>query len=113
VTTLFRFLPAILWASFIFVVSSQPKLPAAPLSFEGLDKLLHAAVYAVLALALLFGGRGRRPWMWIAVAVLYGLSDEIHQSFVPNRQADLLDVLADAAGAALAVAGWLKYRNRS
>jgi VanZ family protein len=113
VSTLLRFLPAVLWASFIFFVSSQSKLPAAPVSFEGLDKLLHAGVYAMLALALLFGGRGHRPWLWVAVAVLYGLSDEIHQSFIPNRQADLLDLLADAAGAAFAVAGWLKYRRRS
>lgn len=33
-------------------------------------------------------------------SVLYGVSDELHQYFVPNRLCDLYDVLADAAGAA-------------
>jgi VanZ family protein len=36
-------------------------------------------------------------------AALFGLSDEIHQSFVPFRTADAWDVLADALGAALGV----------
>ena len=33
--------------------------------------------------------------------ILYGVSDEIHQMFVPHRYADLTDVLSDAAGAAI------------
>jgi VanZ family protein len=113
VSTLLRFLPAILWAAFIFMVSAQSRLPTVPGSFDGIDKLLHAGVYAVLALALLFGGRGARPLLWVTVAALYGVSDEIHQHFVPNRHTDVLDLLADTAGAALAVAAWLKYRRRS
>jgi VanZ family protein len=36
-------------------------------------------------------------------AVIFGLSDEIHQSLVPLRTADAWDVLADAIGAALGV----------
>jgi VanZ family protein len=34
--------------------------------------------------------------------VLYGVSDEWHQSFVSGRTSDLLDVAADASGASLA-----------
>lgn len=40
----------------------------------------------------------------IALAVLYAISDEIHQSFVPTRVGSALDVLIDTAGAATAVA---------
>lgn len=36
-------------------------------------------------------------------ATLYGVFDEIHQAFVPGRQASALDVFIDAAGAACAV----------
>jgi VanZ family protein len=36
--------------------------------------------------------------MSIGSATLYGISDEIHQIFVPFRQADILDAVADAIG---------------
>lgn len=107
-----RFLPAVAWAAALFWGSSQPHVPTPPFGFEGLDKLIHAAVYAVLALLLLFADRrpvGWRAWFWVGVACLYGLSDEIHQHFVPPRQADPLDLTADAAGAVGAVALWLRF----
>lgn len=84
------------------------------LRFPGSDKLLHAAAYAVLAAAALVAVpdslRRRRPCR-AALTVflfscLYGISDELHQSFVPGRDASLPDVAADAAGAALAVSVW-------
>ena len=37
------------------------------------------------------------------LTVLYGISDEFHQSFVPSRDASVLDVLADLAGALLGI----------
>ena len=38
----------------------------------------------------------------IVASALYGVTDEIHQYFVPMRQADVWDVVADAAGATIA-----------
>ena len=38
-----------------------------------------------------------------SIAVAYGVTDEWHQSFVPGRDADLWDVVADALGATLAI----------
>lgn len=35
---------------------------------------------------------------WL-LTVCYGISDEIHQAFVPTRQMSLWDLLADALGA--------------
>jgi len=61
---------------------------------------------------------GLTGWRWRRIAgatllgafvitVLYGVSDEFHQSFVPGRTPDVADVAADAAGAALALtAAW-------
>ena len=39
----------------------------------------------------------------ILAGLLWGCSDEIHQSFTPGRDVEIGDVLADTAGVALAV----------
>jgi VanZ family protein len=74
------------------------------------DKLLHAVGYAglgVLALRAFHGGfeRLRRtPTLSAAVVVvLWGISDEFHQSFVPGRDASVGDVAADMVGFVIAV----------
>ena len=101
--------PAILWLTLIFVLSSQPTLPS---TGQVTDKQAHAFTYGVLALLCLMG---LTRWRWrsiagasllgaFALAVLYGVSDEIHQAFVPGRNPDVADVAADAAGAAIALA---------
>jgi VanZ family protein len=48
-----------------------------------------------------------------ALAVLYAISDEWHQFYVPGRYSDVRDVLVDAAGAltALLLAQWLQRRR--
>jgi len=43
----------------------------------------------------------------IVSASVYGISDEIHQYFVPGRNADLFDVVADILGA---ICGALFYQ---
>jgi VanZ family protein len=40
-----------------------------------------------------------------AIAALYGVTDEFHQYFVPPRQVEALDVVADTIGAAIAAFG--------
>ncbi|MCA9424620.1 MAG: VanZ family protein, partial [Candidatus Omnitrophica bacterium] len=44
-----------------------------------------------------------RKWILIAIALsaLYGISDEFHQSFVPERTSDIFDWFADLVGASL------------
>jgi VanZ family protein len=66
-------------------------------------------IYGLLAATAFyaFGSRLRRlyprliPLLVILICTLYGVSDEFHQSFVPNRSPDLFDVMADSTGAAL------------
>ena len=108
----------------IFVLSSQSWLPGPPGGFT--DKHGHALTFGILALACLFGltgGRWRRVTGRMAtvaalLAVVYGVSDEWHQAFVPGRMADIADVAADAVGAVVAVGlGWawailLRRRDR-
>ncbi len=51
----------------------------------------------------------RRPWRWpeawqaVFLVALYAASDEVHQLFVPNRQASVVDVMIDTTGAVLGV----------
>ncbi len=105
---LLALLPALAYAGLIFWLSSQADpLPFVPRPWLAQDKLIHAAEYAVLAALLVVGLRllGARPWIAVLAAVIlasaYGASDEFHQSFVPGRDADVRDWVADTLGAVL------------
>jgi len=99
----------VLYCAFIFWESSK-KIPIdVNESLPGIDKLVHAGLYGLLAALVAFGMRNaatphppRRLFLWpIYFAVFYGITDEIHQSFVPGRDFDPWDALANFAGAAL------------
>ena len=98
-----RWLPALGWMTLIFWFSSQSDLPRAsiPVLELLLKKGAHLGVYAVLAILLAYAiavpRYGRR--VAFALAVLYAISDEFHQSFTPGRTPHAADVLIDAAGA--------------
>jgi VanZ family protein len=80
----------------------------------------HLAEYALLALLAfraLRSGRAERfrsEWAGgaLAIAVVYALVDEFHQSFVSTRSGNLGDVLVDAAGAVLALAALAWWRRK-
>ena len=107
------------YAAMVFVLSAQSRpLPFLPATLFRLDWLLHLAEYAVLgallARALRAAGRpaaGAFAWA-LLLASLYGVSDEIHQAFVPNRSADPRDWAADTAGAAIGAAAVAFLRRR-
>jgi len=97
----------------IFFASSGPGVELPP--GRNWDKVLHAGAYAVLAGLAAWASTGGRlrsatgpvlvaAWM---ISTTYGAADEWHQSFVPGRQADAADFLADALGA-LAAAGAIR-----
>jgi VanZ family protein len=109
----YRWGPAILLMAAIFGFSSTPasRLP----SFGSVDYFIkkggHMMGYALLALAYKHGFQQlKNSSRWsLVLAVLYALTDEFHQSFVPGRHPSLLDVLLfDATGAAIAL--WLSHR---
>jgi len=111
---LFLWGPVVLMLAVIFGASSIPNLKTLPGNIS--DKSGHSIGYALLGgviLRALAGGRLRgvtlgRGLAAIALATLYGVTDELHQLFVPGRSADRFDVLADAVGATIGVAiGWL------
>lgn len=93
----------------IFWLSSRPIDIRPEWTFPGQDKLAHIFLYGGLAAVISVGlRRARRPaapivqfYFPIVFAVLYGISDEIHQLFVPSRSCDMMDALADLMGAAM------------
>lgn len=102
-----------LWGPFlaalaiIFWLSSLSSAPGADYVW---DKLLHTVGYAglgFLAMRAFHGGFTRprpAPTLYAALTViLWGISDEFHQSFVPGRDSSALDVVADAVGFSLSV----------
>jgi VanZ family protein len=103
---------AVAWASLIAWASHQSDpFPSLPKEILSHDKLIHLAVFAVLALStrralwLAPVSPGRALLLAWVLSTGWGLLDEIHQSFIPGRDASSWDLLADAAGAALGA--WL------
>jgi VanZ family protein len=100
-------LPVYLYAGLIFIYSSLSSPPPLAPKFLYGDKLFHLVEYAILGLLLARAAKNsanlRVHFRIFAVcaAVVYGLSDELHQYFVPERKVELLDVLADGIGAFL------------
>jgi VanZ family protein len=112
-------LPAAAYMGFIWFLSSQPlTLPPAPIPFR--DKIAHLIEYGILgalAVRAIVGSWPaiglRRALLWgIVVTVSWGFLDELHQAFVPLRNADSLDLLADAIGALLGSACYAAFRRK-
>jgi VanZ family protein len=96
------------WLVLIYVESSQPP-PQILGEIVGLDKVAHFAAYGILglmiqALLTLIDTNKKIPVLILTVflVVIAGVFDEFHQAFVPGRNADAWDLLADFCGGLLA-----------
>lgn len=103
----------------IFLMSSRSTVPQTPgLSSEVAAAAGHVAVYGILAILVaraLFPAMARFATVTLlawSVSVLYGISDEYHQSFVPGRFASIDDVVFDAIGAAIGLTVYYIYLRR-
>ena len=132
----YRWLPAILWMGFIFILSHQEAGSSSQLS-SGITRTLyniinstlswleleldffhflvrkgaHFTAYLVLGLLL---ARAMKPadrktyFSVLFLCVLYAMSDEFHQTFVSGRSGELRDVLIDSSGS---MTGILLYKG--
>jgi VanZ family protein len=99
-------LPLILYCLFIYIQSDHPTPEQIPI-FPYADKVLHVTAYGILGILFyrayqttrLKGNIKMLMILSVVSASLYGISDEIHQSFVPSREAEVADVIADMIGA--------------
>ena len=112
---LLRWLPAILIMAVIFGLSSTPaaKLPNFGLLDFVVKKGGHMSGYGLLAVAYWYALRfeKRAGWLALLFVLVYAITDEFHQSFVPGRHPSWVDVLGFDGGGALIglllVNGWL------
>jgi len=93
----------VFWAFAIFLMSSQQgvSLPSFPYS----DKIAHLCVYIVfgyLVMRALVKGHSVGTYngviLSLVIGTIYGFSDEVHQTFVPTRSAEFLDLFSDMVG---------------
>jgi len=122
-----RFVPAASWAAVaawmgvIFYMSSKTGVTVwSPMTY-----VAHFTEYLILGALLCTALRTSTPLslkaalgMALVIASLYGVSDEIHQAFVPTRQPDALDWVIDTLGASVscglwALAVWGRPRRRA
>ena len=95
------------WALLIFGLSSIPNNFEPSESRIPADKIVHGFEFGVLALLMAWAfARSQRANVTVAhvaasliLSSAYGVSDEVHQYFVPGRDVTLGDFLADVIGA--------------
>ena len=115
---LWYWLPTLGYCIAIFCVSSSKPVPMQ--SLFGVDKVIHGAEYAVLGLLLARSVISSKPefsketliLLIMVLGTLYGIFDEIHQSFVPGRFSSQWDVLADGSGSLIGVIFYLRIIGR-
>lgn len=102
---IFYWAPVISYCVFIFI---QSEFPSAIKTHDipHIDKLAHFLGYGLLGILFFRAFRttslkenaDRLMLFSMAASILYGISDEIHQYYVPFRSADIADALADMLG---------------
>lgn len=125
-------LPVILWMLIIFIFSAQPASTSSKMSGSVMQfvisiidvtpipeilgenllhtlvrKTAHFSIYLVLgALVLRAGNRegwSRKYIYTFAICLLYAMTDEFHQLFIPGRSGQIEDVLIDSSGSCLGI----------
>lgn len=131
-----RWLPVIFWMGFIFYLSHQPAEKSSELSSGITEILLnilafifplydempiihfiirkaaHFFAYFILGILVIHALKPSLEGRWMSISVtmiiciLYAISDEIHQLFIPGRSGEIRDVLINSLGA---VTGLIVY----
>lgn len=108
---LYRFVPATLVMGIIFFLSHQEGTSLTLPPIPHIDKAAHFLLYGLLAATFLFvfpvnllkyhpvqtGG------MVVLLCLAYGITDELHQGYIPGRDVSMGDLIADVSGAAVTV----------
>jgi VanZ family protein len=114
--------PVALYAGAVFYLSAQshPEDQLPSFLFKDIsDKVLHAVAYSILSLLCYrafrwaAGPAVARQAVVLAIVTTsaFGLTDEVHQYFVPFRESSWLDWLADTIGAAIGALSWRFIRS--
>ena len=120
IASLWEWVPVILWGALIFTLSTSAfsaantakvidpllRFMIPGISRASVDvghmlvrKLAHFTEYGILFWLLIRGPMAERPYLALMLCIVYALTDEGHQVFVPGRTASLYDVALDSTGA--------------
>jgi VanZ family protein len=115
-----EWIPVILWGVLIFTLSTSPfsavntsrvvdpilrflipgvTAAAVDVGHTLVRKAAHFTEYGILFWLLVRGPMAERPYLALMLCIVYALTDEGHQVFVPGRTASLYDVALDSSGA--------------
>ncbi len=100
------------WLLYLLLIFGLSSIPGTPhqlqLSFR--DKYAHFILYGGYGFLIAFGGGRTLRWgllgslaMGFLAGAITGAADEFYQSFIPNRESDVFDWLADTLGCTLGV----------
>jgi len=121
----FYLIPLTIWLVAIFALSAQPHFTTSQpwMLFGPIRKSAHIIEFALLTgLVWLIVQHAKvhfswfkalapyQYWITFFLPLIYAITDEIHQSFVPPRQAQITDVMFDTVGICLAL--WLIWRRQ-
>jgi VanZ family protein len=120
ISSLREWMPVIVWGVLIFTLSTStfsaantariidpllrflvPGITASSVDVGHMliRKCAHFTEYGILFWLLARGPMAERPYLALMLCVVYALTDEGHQVFVPGRTASLYDVALDSSGA--------------
>ena len=94
-----KYLPLIVWCLTIFFLSNSDQPDVGTTYWTNLvaKKLAHIVEYAILGL-LSYRALNKSKIKALIFVLLYGISDEIHQSLVPGREPRIRDIFIDVIG---------------
>lgn len=110
VRKLYFWLPAAACMAIIFILSSRQRIAVSEeyvwnfVVFKTLHMIEYAVLFTLLFRAFLAGEKNDKKTALkkaFTFAILYAISDEVHQTFVPTREGTLRDVFIDTAGIGL------------
>ena len=83
-------------------------------TFKPVRKCAHFCVYLILGLLVMncFNINKKYIIYSLIICLLYSISDEVHQIFVPGRSCELLDIIIDTSGSFLGSSIIYKIKSR-
>ncbi len=119
----FYWLPVLVFMGIIFLLSSRQRIAVADsysvnfIVFKSLHLIEYATLYLLLFRALYksFSSKMKVSYIYglaVCIAILYAISDEVHQTFTPTRQGSPRDVIIDTIGILVAFSYTKKYLKK-
>ncbi len=112
----FKMIPMVCIMGIIFCLSHQPGDTLELPDYPQIDKIAHMVIFGFLAVSAIFAFSSNYKKTYpfrVAIyatlfCVFYGITDEIHQIFVPNRFSSISDIVADGIGGLVISIFWYR-----